>query len=116
VALGEDVTRAVLSDHLTAPIGPQLRAALGFVRKMTLSPEELEEQDARVVIAAGVREEALIDAIVVSFHFNMVDRIADSLGFDLPSADRYTVAAHALLKYGYRLPAPLRVLGRMTRW
>jgi hypothetical protein len=36
---------------------------LGFLEKLTLRPDALSAQDAEAVLAAGVREEALIDAI-----------------------------------------------------
>lgn len=116
VALGEEVTTAVYRDYLTAPISEGLRAALGFVRKLTLDPQELTPDDARAVLSTGVAEEALFDAIVVSFHFNMVDRVADSLGFDEVSREGHAAGAKVLLKHGYALPGPLRLLGRIARW
>jgi alkylhydroperoxidase family enzyme len=106
----------VYEDYRTAPVPEGLRAALWFVRKMTLTPDELGPEDARAVLAAGVREQALIDAITVSFHFNMVDRVADSLGFDQRSPEEHMKAAQSMLKHGYRLPAPLRLLGRIPTW
>jgi alkylhydroperoxidase family enzyme len=114
--LGEEITTAVYRDYLTAPIGEELRAALGFIRKMTLVPEDLAPDDARAALSAGVTEEALFDAIVVAFHFNMVDRVADSLGFDEVSREGHAAAVKGLLKHGYALPAPLRLLGRIARW
>lgn len=116
VALGEEITAAVYRDYLTAPIGEGLRAALGFVRKLTLAPDELTPDDARAVLSAGVTERGLFDAIVVAFHFNMVDRVADSLEFAEVSREGHAAGAQALLKYGYALPAPLRLLGRIARW
>ena len=34
--------------------------------------------------AAGVSDDALLDAIAVAALFNMIDRIADALGFEVP--------------------------------
>jgi hypothetical protein len=93
-----------------------LRAALGFIRKLTLAPDEVGPDDVRDVLEAGVGEQALIDAVTVCFHFNWIDRIADSLGFEVQSEDEFMADAKLLLKFGYGLPAPLRLLARNPRW
>ncbi|MDP9342276.1 MAG: hypothetical protein M3Q23_09330 [Actinomycetota bacterium] len=106
----------MFEDYRTAPVPDGLRAALGFVRKMTLTPGELGPDDARAVLEAGVGEQALIEAITVSFHFNLIDRVADSLGFDQRSPEEHLEGAKSLLKYGYKFPGPLRLLGRLPTW
>ena len=103
-------------DYRTAAVPERLRAALGFIRKMTLAPDELGPEDARAALDAGVGEQALIDAITVSFHFNLIDRVADSLGFDQRSPEEHMEAAQSMLKYGYDMPGPLRWLGRIPTW
>ena len=103
-------------DYRTAPIPEPLRAALGFIGKMTLTPDELRPEDAREALDAGVGEQALIDAITVSFHFNLIDRVADSLGFDQRSPEEHMEAVGSMLKYGYRFPVPLRLLARIPTW
>lgn len=45
-----------------------------------------------------------------------IDRVADALGFDLMDEAGYRQAAQALLKFGYKLPAPLRLLARNPAW
>ena len=57
---------------------------LGFLEKLTLRPEELGPADADAVRAAGVSDEAMVDAIHVAALFNMIVRLADSLGWDVP--------------------------------
>ena len=106
----------MFEDYRTAPVAPGLRATLGFVWKMALIPDDLGPEDARAVLATGVSEQALIDAITVSFHFNMIDRVADSPGFDQRSPEEHLEGARSLLKYGYRFPAPLRLLARIPTW
>jgi alkylhydroperoxidase family enzyme len=55
----------VFADPDTAPVSPQLQAALGLVRKLTLSPEEVGAGDIRAALAAGVGEDGVLDAIYV---------------------------------------------------
>lgn len=94
----------VLADPETAPIGEPLRATLRFLQKMTLEPEQLCAEDARAVLSAGVSRQALADAIEVSFLFNVYDRMADSMGWHVPTEESgyYESAAQRLLTRGYQ--------------
>jgi uncharacterized peroxidase-related enzyme len=93
----------VQRDWRTAPVDERLRAALGFVEKLTLRPHELTRADANAVRAAGVSDEALVDAIHVAALFNMIVRLADSLGWDVPSFAEFSARADAMLASGYAL-------------
>jgi hypothetical protein len=70
---------------------------------MTLSPAELAPADADDVLAAGVTREALIDAIHVCALFNMIVRLADSLGWEVPPPEAFATRGHVLLRSGYTL-------------
>lgn len=106
----------MFADPDTAPIAERLRAALGLVRKLTLVPEEVGAEDLRAVLDAGVSEDAITDAVYVCFAFNLIDRVSDALGFDLMDEKGYRRGARILLKIGYKLPAPLRLLARNPAW
>jgi hypothetical protein len=80
-----------------------LRATLGFLEKLTLRPEALSARDAETVLAAGVRREALIDAIHVAALFNMIVRLADSFGWHVPTDREFAVRAEASLGSSYAL-------------
>ena len=102
----------MFADPETAPIPPKLKAALGLVRKLTLSPEKVGPNDLRATLNAGVSEDAAIDAIYVCFALNLIDRVSDALGFDLTDEEGYRRGAQVLLRFGYKLPTPLRLLAR----
>jgi uncharacterized peroxidase-related enzyme len=114
--LGDEITKAVFADPDTAPIAGRLRAALGLVRKLTLTPEKVGADDLRMILDAGVSEDAVRDAVYVCFAFNLIDRISDALGFDLMDEKGYRRGAQVLLRVGYKLPAPLRLLARNPAW
>jgi alkylhydroperoxidase family enzyme len=99
------VWEAVVADWRTAPLRPQLAATLVFLEKLTLRPDELLPADADAVRAAGVSTQALRDAATVCALFNMIVRLADSLGWDVPSWERLTARAPAMLDGGYALGA-----------
>jgi hypothetical protein len=106
----------VFADPDTAPISPTLKAALGLVRKLTLAPEEVGADDLRAILDAGVSQDAAIDAVYVCFAFNLIDRVSDALGFDLMDEQGYRRGAQVLLRFGYELPASLRLLARNPAW
>jgi uncharacterized peroxidase-related enzyme len=91
----------VKRDWRTAPVDERLRAMLGFVEKLTLRPGELTREDAAAVRAAGVSDGAIVDAIHVAALFNMIVRLADSLGWDVPPWEAFYGRAEAMLAGGY---------------
>jgi hypothetical protein len=74
---------------------------LGLLETFTLRPEQLSASGIRTVLAAGVPREAVRDAFYVAFLFNTYDRLADTLGWELPDQRYYAKAGRFLLKKGY---------------
>ena len=101
--------QAVESDWRTAPVSPHIRATLGFLEKLTLRPGDVTHDDADAVRAAGVSDDALVDAIHVCALFSMIVRLADSLGWDVPDWEAFRQRAPAMLEGGY---APQAVAAR----
>jgi hypothetical protein len=89
--------QAILDDYLAAPIRDELRQTLAFLRKVTLNPDEVGPDD----VPDGVSRAKLVDALYVCAYFNLIDRVADSLGFDLPPADVHHAYAEQFLLEGY---------------
>jgi len=103
MAQGDDaVVKAALADYRTAPIPEKLRAALGFLEKLTLHPAEVGPADVAPLRAAGLADEEIEDAVHVCALFNVINRVADSLGFDESDAKGYQTGARMLLTSGYR--------------
>ena len=75
---------------------------LGLLEKFTLAPDSLTPRDIQIVLDAGVTREAIVDGFYVAFLFNTYDRLADTLGWELPSDQYYPKAGQFLLKRGYR--------------
>ena len=74
---------------------------LGLLETFTLRPEELNAEHIRAVLATGVTRDAVRDAFYVAFLFNTYDRLADTLGWELPDERYYAKAGQRLLKKGY---------------
>jgi uncharacterized peroxidase-related enzyme len=98
----EQVVAAVLQDYRAAPISEKLRALLGFLEKLTLRPAEVGPEDMAPLRAAGLTDEEIESAIHVCANFNVINRVADSLGFDVVTREVYQGSAKRLLKSGYK--------------
>jgi len=97
------VVQAALTDWRTAPVDARLRAALGFLEKLTLRPDEVRPADLAPLRDAGASDAAIEDAINVSALFNIYDRLADALGWYLPDRAGYASSAQNLMRRGYLL-------------
>ena len=75
---------------------------VGLLEQFTLAPDSLSPRDIQAVLEAGVTREAMVDAFYVAFLFNTYDRLADTLGWELPSDRYYPKAGQFLLKRGYK--------------
>jgi len=92
----------IRADYRTAKISEKLRAMLGLLETFTLHPEAMGPEAVRVVLEAGVSRDAIRDAFYVAYLFNTYDRLADTLGWELPEAGYYLKVGQRLLKHGYR--------------
>lgn len=74
---------------------------LGLLETFTLNPQQMSAARVREVVDKGVTREAVRDAFYVAFLFNVYDRLADTLGWELPDPRYYPKAGRFLLKKGY---------------
>lgn len=78
-----------------------MRTTLGLLEKLTLAPGNVEQDDIASMRVAGVSDQAIEDAIYVCAYFNIIDRIADSLDFEVLSAETFAQRAGNFLRDGY---------------
>jgi uncharacterized peroxidase-related enzyme len=58
----------------------EMKPVLRYLRKLTLTPTKLTQDDADAVFAAGWDERALYDAVLVGCLYNFMNRYTDGLG------------------------------------
>jgi len=75
-----DLFAQLLDDIDTAEIDESFKPVLAYVKKLTLTPSRVSDQDAQRVFDAGWSEQALHDAITVCALFNFMNRIVDGHG------------------------------------
>lgn len=92
----------MLDNYETAPIEPKLRAILAYLEKLTLTPDAIGPDDVAPLRAAGLSDEAIADAVHVCAMFNIYDRLADSLGWEVPASPEFwPKQSRYLLRVGY---------------
>jgi uncharacterized peroxidase-related enzyme len=102
-ALGnEGFVQDILEDWRTAPVDEKTKAMLNFLRKLTLEPFNIGAADIALLRAADLSHEAIEDAIHICANFNIINRLADAFGFELPSPKGLARSTEILLTRGYR--------------
>ena len=102
-ALGDErLIQAILEDWNTAPIDEKTKLMLGFLRKLTLEPFHITVAEIVPLRAAGLSDDAIEDAIHICANFNMINRLADAFGFELPSPKGLARSTEILLTRGYQ--------------
>ena len=91
---------AVFSDLETAPIGEPLRATLRMLGKLT-KDRAVDADDMGAVLAAGVSNKQIEDALAICFAFNTTNRLADAFGFAVLNTKAFEAGAKYLLSRGY---------------
>ncbi|MCK5920766.1 MAG: hypothetical protein KAG66_07480, partial [Methylococcales bacterium] len=77
--------------------------ALGYLEKLTLDPDSLEQSDMPQLYAAGLTDTALIEVSYVCFVFTAINRLADAFDFAIPSAESASNGGRFLDRFGYTM-------------
>jgi uncharacterized peroxidase-related enzyme len=84
--------------------GVQATATANLLEALTRDPSAVPHTELAAVRSAGLGDDALIDALHVAYVFNLINRIADALGFGYRSERDRLRGARILRRNGYRLP------------
>ena len=93
---------------------PELGAVLALLHKVTSAPDSVTPDDVAPVRAAGVPDDAIIDALHVGLIFNTVNRMANAFDWGWDSDEHAHVAAVAIHRLHYKLPG--FVMRQGTAW
>ena len=99
--LGDSIVKEVLEKTEQLKSSNKLDAAINFLKKLTLQPNDININDKQVVIDSGVTREELEDAIAVSSLFNITARCANAFNFVILNNNDLQKAAKRLLTKGY---------------
>ena len=97
------MAQVVQGDQWKTELLPEpTRKTLDFLEKLNALPEEIGPEDVQALRDAGLSDDAIRDAIYVCATFNVIDRLADAFGFDVPPPDQVRNSARFLLRMGYQ--------------
>jgi alkylhydroperoxidase family enzyme len=92
--------QAVIDDWRTAPVSDKVRSVLGFLEKLTLTPETVGPADMEPMRQVGVTDQEIEDAIAICFLFNVITRLADAFDFEIVT-ENINTGAKMLYQRGY---------------
>ena len=98
--LPPELPAEAVCDLDSAPVPGPMKPVLRYLAKLTLTPAEVTETDAREVFAAGWDEPALHDAVLVCALFNCMNRMVEGLGIKA-DPDYLKSSGDRLHKLGY---------------
>ena len=79
----EDLIAALISGNRDAEMSAADRVMLDYAVKLTRTPSEIDEGDAKALRGAGFDDRAIHDICAITAYFAFVNRIADGLGVEL---------------------------------
>jgi hypothetical protein len=88
---------------------------LGFIERLTLSPDQLGSEDVGALRAEGLADQAIADAIYICVGFNIINRVADALGVRVPPPKVFVRGVKFALLFGYKMLSGLPIGGTSSR-
>ena len=87
VADQDKLLASLASNYRKADVEPADLAMLDYSVKLTLTPGEMLEEDAKSLRAHGFDDRAIHDICTITAYFAFVNRVADGLGVELEDHD-----------------------------
>ncbi len=97
------MVQGALADLASAKVSDKLRATLGMLAKVTRDHAAVTADDMRALLAIGVTRSQIEDALMVSWCFNVITRLADTFEFHVGPQAAFDASAKMLLKRGYKI-------------
>jgi uncharacterized peroxidase-related enzyme len=91
----------LIEDPETAPVDDRIKPLLAFVRKLTLSPCEIGQDDVDAVYAAGFDDKAFDDAVGITGRAAFMRCIAQAYGFTPMTREDAATKALKRIEHGY---------------
>ena len=107
MALRIPVDAARLDNWRDGGFGPRLTAAFALLAATNDGPDQLAAKELAAAPQGGLSDAEIEGALYVQFVFNVINRVANALGFSWSTDADKLAAIQALHRLGYRLPRVL---------
>jgi alkylhydroperoxidase family enzyme len=99
--VSQELVDAVGTTNLKkAQVDPKDLELLQFVRKLTLEPAEMRDEDVQAMRNAGWTDEQIWEAALEVSIFSFLNRMADAYGLDYPSGGWFPPALRGKTEQG----------------
>ena len=85
-----DALRHLLAEYMSKHETPRNKALLAYAAKLTLDPKEVTEDDINDLREAGLDDEEILRANLITAYFNLSNRISLGLGIELEKGEART--------------------------
>jgi uncharacterized peroxidase-related enzyme len=83
---------------------PELLAIATLLERVSRTPDDVTRAEVDDVRAAGVPDDAIVDALHVNLILNTMNRLANAFGWVWESDDQTRTGARAIGRFRYKLP------------
>jgi uncharacterized peroxidase-related enzyme len=104
LGLGSSIDVASLEDWRSGGFDPKVMAIFALLERVTLQPGIVTAADVEPARAAGISDTAITDALQVAYIMDVINRMANALGYSYGDEPGRQATAKALHRIGYRLP------------
>ena len=104
LALRTPVDGARLERWRDGGFGARVTAAFTMLETLSLRPDEFGPPDVDAARRAGLSTAEIDDALHVQFLFNVINRVANALGYEWSTEADELASIRVLHRLGYRLP------------
>ena len=77
----------LMNDYRQLELDTRLKTMLDFAWKLTLHPQQIMEDDLTPLRKVGLKDEDILDLVLVVGYFNFVNRLALALGVDFDAKE-----------------------------
>ncbi|HEX2179822.1 MAG TPA: carboxymuconolactone decarboxylase family protein [Actinomycetota bacterium] len=104
LGLGHPIPVEAIDSWRSAGFDPKIMAVFGLLEAAALGPEAVGKEHIDAIRGEGVSDGAISDVLYLAFVFNLVNRLADALGFSWSSDEETIKGARVLDRIGYKMP------------
>jgi len=108
------VIESLLTDIDSSEVDDKIKPIMHYIKKLTLAPSKMVQEDADNVYQLGWSEQALHDAICICCLFNFANRLLDGHGIK-GNDNIYKLGAKHLHKSGYGVPWFIGLIKKQIR-
>ncbi len=95
-----ELISALVEDYANADVDEKLKPVFAYLKKLTLTPTKLTQEDADAVLNAGWSERAFYDMVLVCCLYNFMNRYVEGLGLT-PIPEQFDLEGTMIAEDGY---------------